>query len=329
MKVLVIGLGSMGRRRIRLLLELNKLIEVTGVDSREDRRNQAENELGIRTYESMELAFREAYSVNAAFVCTSPLSHAEMIKECLNRGIHTFTEINLVDDEYEENINLAKNKGLVLFLSSTFMYRKEIEYIKDAVRKNTSKKSYLYHVGQYLPDWHPWENYKDFFVGNIRTNGCREIMAIEFPWLFEVFGIPVKWSVTKCKKSTLDIDYPDVFQIMFTHHYGNSGMIQIDLVSRKAVRNFECIAEDLYISWNGTPQGLKRYNFDTNEDVSVRLYDTVDKRDDYSASIIEDAYLSEIKEFLGTIAGEVTARYDFDRDKVVLSIIDDIEGIKR
>ena len=34
-------------------------------------------------------------------------------------------------------------------------------------------------LGQYLPDWHPWESYKSFFVSNKKTNGCRELFAIE------------------------------------------------------------------------------------------------------------------------------------------------------
>ncbi|MDE6927475.1 MAG: hypothetical protein K2P06_01985, partial [Muribaculaceae bacterium] len=66
---------------------------------------------------------------------------------------------------------------------------------------------YIYHVGQYLPEWHPWENYQDFFVGDKRTNGCREIMAIEFPWLIETFGEIREVSVLHDKMSHLNIDY--------------------------------------------------------------------------------------------------------------------------
>ena len=43
--------------------------------------------------------------------------------------------------------------------------------------------NYIYHIGQYLPDWHPWENYKNFFVGDKRTGGVREIFGIDLPWL--------------------------------------------------------------------------------------------------------------------------------------------------
>ena len=38
MKILVIGLGSMGKRRIRLIRDMYSTFEIFGVDGREDRR---------------------------------------------------------------------------------------------------------------------------------------------------------------------------------------------------------------------------------------------------------------------------------------------------
>ncbi len=55
--------------------------------------------------------------------------------------------------------------------------------------------SYTYHVGQYLPDWHPWEDIKDFFVNDKRTNGNREILVRELPWLTETFGEVIDFKV--------------------------------------------------------------------------------------------------------------------------------------
>lgn len=63
----------------------------------------------------------------------------------------------------------AKEKGVLLFLSSTMLYRRETQYIKQQVAAFGKPVHYIYHIGQYLPDWHPWENYKNFFVGNART----------------------------------------------------------------------------------------------------------------------------------------------------------------
>ena len=47
MNAIVVGLGSMGRRRARLLHDLDKTIKIIGVDMQDSRRKQAEDELGI------------------------------------------------------------------------------------------------------------------------------------------------------------------------------------------------------------------------------------------------------------------------------------------
>ena len=83
-----------------------------------------------------------------------------------SKGIYNiFTELNLSTNLYDEIIKIEKEKKGILFLSSTLLYRKEIQYIKNIILNDKTKKNYNYHVGQYLPDWHPWENYNDFFIG--------------------------------------------------------------------------------------------------------------------------------------------------------------------
>lgn len=325
MNAVIVGLGSMGRRRARLLQKFDDSIALIGIDTQEERRIQAEKELGIETADSIKAACGNK-RIDIAFISTSPLSHASIIKECLNYGLHVFTELNLVDTGYSENLKIAKEKRRTLFLSSTFLYRKEIEYIKEAVKICSCPLSYVYHAGQYLPDWHPWENYKNFFIGERVTNGCREFMAIEFPWIIDVFGKIKTFYAVSSRNSTLDIDFPDSYQIMFEHESGHRGMISVDVVSRKAVRNFEVFGEELYIVWDGTPEGLIRYDYWQKSDEQIRLYKTTDKRREYSASIIEDAYLSEIVNFIDVVNGIGTARYSFEKDREVLSLIDKIEG---
>ena len=188
MKLLIVGLGSMGKRRARLAKGMDAAIEVVGVDSAEVRRAEAKN-LGLVTdaWASIGEAVAAARP-DAALVCTSPLSHAAIIGELLDHDLPVFTELNLVRDGYAENMAKAKEKHLPLFLSSTMLYRRETQYIKKAVQDFGKPVHYIYHIGQYLPDWHPWENYKNFFVGNVRTGGVREIFGIDLPWLLDAFG---------------------------------------------------------------------------------------------------------------------------------------------
>ncbi len=89
MKIIVIGLGSMGKRRIRLLRENND-IEIVGVDSQESRIQEVKDLFGIKCYHSIQDAVTSE-KIDAAVISTSPLSHASIINECLHNNLHVFT----------------------------------------------------------------------------------------------------------------------------------------------------------------------------------------------------------------------------------------------
>lgn len=329
MKVVVIGLGSMGRRRIRLLRQYDDTLTIIGVDLNSDNQKIVQQQWGIDVYGSLQEAI-DYNSIDCAIISTSPLSHASIITACLSNGIHVFTELNLVDTDYDLNMSLAKEKGRVLFLSSTFLYRPEIEFIKAKVDGCGEKINYTYHVGQYLPDWHPWESYKDFFVGDRRTNGCREIFAIELPWIINTFGKIKRIStIVRDKVTNLEIEYNDTYMIILEHENGHKGTLCVDVVSRKAVRNLEIYSENLYLHWNGSPKGLFNYNFETKQENQILLYNEVDQLNDYSEFIVENAYYNEIVDYFKTINDKSTPRYSFEKDKDVLEIIDIIEGYEK
>ncbi|MBH1942479.1 Gfo/Idh/MocA family oxidoreductase [Mobilitalea sibirica] len=325
MKVIVIGLGSMGKRRIRLLRKYDPSIRIFGIDTNEERRRLCEKEYGIETGASLEEIF-SSHEPACAFICTSPLSHHKIITECLEKRMHVFAELNLVSDDYDKNILLAKDKNLVLFLSSTFLYREEIKKMKEILQESNGCVNYTYHVGQYLPDWHPWESYKDFFVGDKRSNGCREIFAIELPWIIDTFGDITKVDVMKNKISSLEIGYNDNYFVMIQHNTGHKGLMAVDVVSRKAVRNMEVFGENLYMSWDGSPTGLKVYDYNEKKETYVNLYHEIDQLDGYSSFIVENAYYNEIVSFFNAIRDNHTPIYSFEKDKEVLKIIDGIEA---
>ncbi len=325
MNILVAGLGSMGKRRIRLIKRYNLSYQVFGVDTSEKRRKECEESLNIKTFVSLDEVLPLGL-INCAFVCTSPLSHSEIITECLNNKIHVFSELNLTAAGYGRNIELARQNGLVLFLSSTFLYRKEIKHIKELTASAKCLLNYTYHVGQYLPDWHPWENYKDFFVGDKRTNGCREIFAIELPWLINVFGPIKNMKVIKSKISSLGIDYNDNYLVLLEHTTGHKGLLAVDVVSRKAVRNLEVFGENLYLDWDGTPQGLKIYDYEQKKDITIELYDEIEQLKEYSNYVVENAYFDEVKSFFESLSGNDEFIYTFEKDIEILKLIDKIEA---
>lgn len=320
MKVAVIGLGSMGKRRIRLMKEMYPEYNIIGIDGREDRRKEAADQFGIDCYEDLSQADS---TIDCVFVSTSPLSHNSIIHDALECGYHVFTELNLVSDGYDDNIKLAEEKNVKLFLSSTFFYREEIKYIRERI-SDENQWNYIYHIGQYLPDWHPWESYKDFFLGDKRTNGCREIMAIELPWLTGTFGDVVDINVIGDKLTGLNIDYKDNFMIQLTHKNGNKGCLIVDVVSPVAVRKLEIYSEGKYLAWNGTPESLVEFEPESKKAIPVQSLEKTEHMDGYSSFVVENAYKNEIKEFFDVVLNGKEALYGFEQDKKILGLIDRI-----
>ena len=92
MKALIVGLGSMGKRRIRLLKGIDPTVEIIGVDMTAERRGQVE-EMGHKTYTSIAEAAKE--NPDVAFVCTAPVAHYVIIKELLeNKQVRDFIDVD-------------------------------------------------------------------------------------------------------------------------------------------------------------------------------------------------------------------------------------------
>lgn len=325
MKVLVVGYGSMGRRRIRLYKQIDKDAHFICVDSNPERIKQIKED-GHTAYVELNEAVKE--KPDLAFVSTSPLSHAGIIPVLLQNKINTFSEINLSSRNYEQMISLAKNNNVKLFLSSTMLYEEQIKRIKDLVKKEKQPLTYVYHVGQYLPDWHPWESYKDFFIGKKESNGCREIYAIQLPWIVDTFGDVENLFSVSHKSTKLEIDYDDSYITTFEHANGNKGVFVVDVVSRVATTYLEVIGENIHLTWDGSNDGLKIYNIAEKKIETYTAYENLEHNDNYATNIAENPYLDEIKDFISYVKNGTEPKWSIQKDYTVLDLIDKIEGIK-
>ena len=319
MKLLIVGLGSMGKRRARLCKGIDAAVQIVGVDTSAERRAEAAR-LGLTDETASSVAGALAFAPEAALVCTAPLTHAALIRELLQAGLPVFTELNLVPDGYAENTALAAQKGLPLFLSSTMLYRRETQYIKEEVRRFGKPVHYVYHIGQYLPDWHPWESYRNFFVGNVRTGGVRDILGIDLPWLLDAFGDVTAVHCIKDSISTLGLPYPDCVTLMLQHESGAQGVLAADVVSPKAVRNFECFGDGLHLFWEGSPKAL--YTFENGEKRFVDTYGQFEHDPRYSDNIVENAYVDELTNFFEVLRGEARPRWSFEQDLNMMPLLD-------
>lgn len=233
MKFLVVGLGSMGKRRVRNLIALGGN-EVAGFDLRADRRAEASEKYGIPVFLDIESALKE-FGPDALVISTSPEHHMTYAWLGFELGLSCFIEASVVDaDRILALHQLAENSTVLMAPSCTMRHFPGPKKIKELIGQGVIGKplNVNYQTGQYLPDWHPWEKIEDFYVSNRATGAGREIVPFELTWINDIFGRPEALACVKAKLTDMNADIDDIYHCLLRYPGGVLANITVEVVSR-------------------------------------------------------------------------------------------------
>ncbi len=323
MKILIIGLGSMGKRRFRNLKAL-KEEDIIAFDLREDRRKEVEEKYGIRTFANFEEAMKEKPDV--FIISVPPDIHLEYQLYAAKNNIHFFTEASVVKDGLEEVIELLKDKDIVGAASSTLRFHPAVKRIKELVDNDKIGKlcTFTYHSGQYLPDWHPWEKVSDYYVSKKKTGGGREIVPFELNWITWVFGEVASVSAIVGNTLNMGEGIDDVYHALLTFKSGLIAHLLVDVVSRYAYRQFKLLGADGVIEWDWNTKQVGVYN-PKNKKWKYYKEDSGVAQEGYNPNIIEEMYIDEMKHFLNSVQKKEQYHYTLEEDYKILELLYKIE----
>lgn len=320
---MIIGLGSMGKRRVRNLQALG-LKAIVGFDLREDRRKEVEEKYGIQTVDSLEGVDTDPF--DAFIISTPPHLHNQCIQYALEKRKPAFVEASVILEGLEELNARAKEKNILIVPSCTMRFHPAIKDITRIVRGGTYGKvtNFTYHCGQYLPDWHPWEKVTDYYAGRKDTGGAREIVPFELTWLTDVVGFPK--IVKACVGKTIDVgaDIDDTYAVVFDCG-GCYGTMVIDVVARYGMRSLLLNMEKGQIIWRWDEPQIKVYDANTKQWITQE-YTQGTAQTGYNRNIAEEMYIEEIKSFIQAVTGKATFPNTLDEDVKILKLLHQIEG---
>jgi predicted dehydrogenase len=234
MKILVIGLGSMGKRRVRCLMALGYL-DIIGFDIREDRRKEVEDKYSIKTIDS--LTSISLLNFNFLIVSTPPDKHTMYAKMAIDFNIPAFIEASVILSEVNE-IKSYNHNNTYIAPSCTLRFHPMIKDITSIIKSGKYGKitNFSYHSGQYLPDWHPWESVNDFYVSKRETGGGREIVPFELTWIVDTVGWPIDAKGLFEKTIDFGPEIEDSYAFVLKYN-GMVGTVIVDVASRFATRS--------------------------------------------------------------------------------------------
>ncbi len=316
MRFLVVGLGSMGKRRVRNLLALGEK-DILAFDVRADRREEAARLYGVATVDSFD-AGMNADPV-AVIISSPPHLHLDYAFAALRAGKHFFSEINCPQSaaQMDPLIEACRGAEVVCAPSCTLRYHPALKKIKELVDAGAIGKvlTCSYHSGNYLANWHPWESYRDFYVARRETGGGRDQVAFELEPMRWIMGEVTTVCAMTGKLSSLEIDAFDVYQILLGFESGALGHLLMDLIQQPANRTFRLVSEEGMLWWDWRDWRVRMY---TAKDDTWREF--LDGKG-LSGWQAEQMYVDELAHFIAAARGETKYCTDFTEEKRVLEIL--------
>ena len=331
MKFLVIGLGSMGKRRIRNLKALG-FQSISGFDNRQDRREEATRKYGISVYDNIHSALCE-FAPDVLVISTSPESHMQYAYLALEKSLHAFIEASVVEKEKIEHLaeQLKGRPELIIVPSATMHFSPGPSKIRELLDAHSIGKPLFlnYHTGQYLPDWHPWESVSDFYVSKRETGGAREIVPFELAWLNEIFGQPKPLFCIKKKLTDIDANIDDYYHICLSYPHDVVASITIEVISRPfATRELRITGLEGSLMFSADSNSIRFSSLKQKEWMTFPLEEGTVEIEYINP---EEPYIEEMRSFVKAVEKKDRSLFpnDLFTDANILDILEQLEVISK
>ena len=297
-KVLIVGLGSIGMRHLKIIQKLFPKIKIIALRHQPCDKEEA-NSLGLYDcVDSIEKAIE--LKPDAAIIANPSTMRLELINILANSGVHLFIEkpISAFSEGVQELIDLCNHKGIVLmtgynlrFLPSLVEFRKQLDSGKIG-----KILSFHAEVGQNLSKWRLNKNYKKT-VSSQKTLGGGVLLELshEIDYINWIFG-KADWVKSHLSnQSDLEIDVEDSANIIFgfkrQKNYEIIGLLNMNFYQYDISRKCKAVGEKGTLLWDGVVGEIKFYG---EKDKSWKTVFTSYPDRDFT-------YIEEIKNFFTSI----------------------------
>ena len=253
-KALIIGCGSIGQRHIKNLKKMG-INEIIGLRSRKGFYKALPKELYVTEVGSWKAVIEKKPDI--AIISNPSSLHIENALKVIPfvKGIFIEKPLSNSLDGIDELIKLLRKNNTVSFMGYNLMFHPMISSIFDFIDSNDIGKilNIQCQVGHWLPDWHPYENYKNAYSSKKNLGGGAALTLIhEIHLAMELGGKPLEVFGMKSKSSLLEIDEDlDVISdVMIKHDSGCVSQIHLDFIQKPMHRSGLISFERGWISYD-------------------------------------------------------------------------------
>ena len=323
MKFLIAGLGSIGRRHFRNLVALGEK-DISLLRTR--KGTMPDDEVaGYPTETNITEALKK-HQPDAVIVANPTSLHLDVAIPAAEAGCHILLEKPVSNSLERLDVlqNAAQESGSKILVGFQFRYHPTLNKARELIQAGALGRILTVHAhwGEYLPQWHPWEDYRQSYAARADLGG-GVILTLTHPidYLHYLIGeVESMWSFNG-HMSPLEVDVEDTAEIGLKFKNGAIGGVHLNYFQRPPVHRFEIAGTNGTLRWD-------------NADGILHFYKTPapfgSYSDDPPAPVIEtfappqgfernQLFITQTKHFIEIVRGEA---------EPVCNLTDGIEALK-
>lgn len=316
-RVLIVGLGSIGKRHLRLA---RKLLPQADIRVLRHQVSTSVPALADGCFTTLNEAI--AFAPQIAVIASPASLHLAVASPLAGAGVHLLVEKPLSSSisGVAELLATAEEHKVVLLAGYNLRHLPSLQQFRQLLADNVIGRvlSVRCEIGQYLPGWRPDTDYRQTVSARENLGGGALLeLSHELDYLRWIFG-DIEWVTAWLgRQSSLEIDVEDTAHLVlgFAAKPDGShlvGSLNMDFIRQDSVRLCTAIGESGSLRWNGLQNTVEHYTSGTGRWCQVFHHDT--QRD--------DSYDAEWRHLIACISGDETPMVSGEDALAILKIID-------
>lgn len=293
--ILIAGFGSIGRRHLR---NLRALGHEKFILYRTRKSTLPDDEISDIP-QAFDLSKALSYKPVATIIANPTALHMSVALAAARCGSHLFIEkpISNTLDGVEDLPRLVADRGLIAQVGFQFRFHPGLQKIKRLLDANVigTVLSVQAHWGEHLPDWHPWEDYRQSYSAR-RDLGGGVLLTLchPFDYLRFLLGEVASVSALTSQSGGLGIDVEEAADVLLHFKSGAIGHVHLDYIERPAEHFLHIIGQNGIIHWNNSDGRIKWYS------QKRKKWEKIPVPDDFDRNTM---FLDEMRHFLSCVQG--------------------------